>query len=127
MTAERDFIRKHPDTSSRAIIALASHVGLTITARLVGKVRYYDRKKERDRAFASKTPRQQVDSTLKAVSKRALASETKRKPAPIVPIIRKATPIECQFLVLADEIGYERSRELLDLWRESMRRIVASI
>jgi hypothetical protein len=35
--------------------------------------------------------------------------------------------IEHQFIVLADEIGYERSRELLDLWRESVRRVVASL
>lgn len=147
MTTERDFIRKHPNKKSSELIPLAKAAGMTLTPRLIGKVRYYDRKKERDGAFASKTPRAQVDSVLKKHldAEKAttngryirVAPKTKRKPAPaVMPVapvasIRKLAtsiePFEHQFLVLADEIGYERSRELLDAWRESVRRVVAGL
>jgi hypothetical protein len=126
MTAERDFIRKHPDTSSKAMILLASHVGLTITSRLIGKVRYYDRKKLRER--------------IAKVPKRIVAARKTSKPwAPVPPNPTKAdagrnkcafvapTPAERQFIMSATEIGYERSCELLDLWRESVRRVQASL
>jgi hypothetical protein len=144
MTAERDFIRKHPDTSPKAMIALASHAGLTITSRLIGKVRYYDRKKLRERiaevperiVAARKTSKPWAPAPSKVVgplgavldaAKRMSTSKTKRKEPPVVKLVRSLQQDEQDFLLLAYEIGHERSCELLDLWRESVRRVVASL
>ena len=142
MTAERDFIRKHPDTSPKAMIALASHAGLTITSRLIGKVRYYDRKKQRE-AERTKIVGP-LDAVLKA-AKRVSTQKKTSKPVTMLTAFVAACPkersvimramtavstlpeIEHKFIVLADEIGYERSCELLDLWRESVRRVQASL
>lgn len=149
MTVQRDFIRQHVGAPAREVVALALAAKIPgVTNRLVHKVRWQDkdaaRRKARNAAYdavvvtrkvgapalAPKKKRQRVDGPLGAVLRGATAMakrQDKRAEPPVIKLVDSIYPAEREFLLLAYEIGHERSLRLLDMWRESVRRVVASI